>query len=361
MKYLFFDLEMAHSNNGGKICEFGYVVTNELFEIIEKNNFIINPDIKKREWDWYVLKNILTKSREDYEGGEKFDKYYPKIKLLIEEANYVFGHSLYNDVKVLNAELQNFSYKPLNFDFYDVKNIYKEYRSQKRDVSLEKISEEFEIKLEGNQHDALYDSMKAMLELEYMIKKLNLSIDELLELCPSSKYKSDNYGYTSYFPKEMATKKLSYKSYVKKVKINKEACSNNLYGKKFYISYVYTKNYVHQAKNLVKLISNLGGEVVLKVSESNVYIEKEVYNSDNNIVPDISKKILNEELQAGKKIEILKFEDLLLILNVSLNDINNKEFYYEKEEGKNIRKSNITNEKNMFTITIGELINMDNN
>ena len=38
-----------------------------------------------------------------------------------------------------------------------------------------------------------------------------------------------------------------------------------------------------------------------------------------------------------EKIEILKFEDLLLILNVSLDDINNKELYYEKEEGKNIR------------------------
>lgn len=358
MKYLFFDLEMAHSKNGGKICEFGYAVTNELFEIIEKDNFIINPDIKKREWDWFAVENILTRSIKDYEGGEKFDKYYPKIKLLIDEADYIFGHSLNNDVKVLNAELKNFNYDSITFDFYDVKNIYKDYKSEKRDVSLEGISKDFDIRLDGNAHDALYDSIKAMLELKYMINHLNFTIEELLELCPSSKYKCENYGYASYFQEKVVPKSAAYNSYVKKVKINKDASSNNLYGKKIYISYVYTKNYTHQAKNLVKLISDFGGEVVLKVSESNVYIEKEVYDCDNNIVPNVSKKILNKELQTGKKIEILKLEDLLIMLNVTIDDINNKQLYFENEKKHN-RKSNMSNDKNVFSVAIGELINME--
>ena len=35
LKYLFFDLEYANSKGGiNKICEFGYVITNENFDVI---------------------------------------------------------------------------------------------------------------------------------------------------------------------------------------------------------------------------------------------------------------------------------------------------------------------------------------
>ena len=38
MKYLFFDIECSNCfNNIGKMCEFGYVVTDENFKIITKN------------------------------------------------------------------------------------------------------------------------------------------------------------------------------------------------------------------------------------------------------------------------------------------------------------------------------------
>ena len=44
MKYLFFDIECANCFDGkGKICEFGYVQTDENFSIIEKESFKINP------------------------------------------------------------------------------------------------------------------------------------------------------------------------------------------------------------------------------------------------------------------------------------------------------------------------------
>ena len=44
MKYLFFDLEFASSKGDREhICEFGFVVTNEQFDILDRGNFIINP------------------------------------------------------------------------------------------------------------------------------------------------------------------------------------------------------------------------------------------------------------------------------------------------------------------------------
>ena len=59
-QYLFFDLEFANSQKESyKICEFGYVIVDEDFNIIKTDNFTINPDISRREWDWYVLRKIL--------------------------------------------------------------------------------------------------------------------------------------------------------------------------------------------------------------------------------------------------------------------------------------------------------------
>lgn len=68
MRILFFDLEYASCKNGCKICEFGYVITNEKFEIIERNNLIINPYISNDEWDWWALKHILTRTKKEYEN-----------------------------------------------------------------------------------------------------------------------------------------------------------------------------------------------------------------------------------------------------------------------------------------------------
>ena len=75
MRYLVFDLEYATSKGGvSKICEFGYVVTNEKFEIIEKGNFIIDPYINRNEWDYRVVRKILTRKIWEYEKSPRFDE-----------------------------------------------------------------------------------------------------------------------------------------------------------------------------------------------------------------------------------------------------------------------------------------------
>ena len=82
MQYLFFDLEKATSKKGGRICEFGYVIVDENFKIIEENNLIINPNISDDDWDNYVVENLLHKTIEEYESNPKFNHYYQKISNL---------------------------------------------------------------------------------------------------------------------------------------------------------------------------------------------------------------------------------------------------------------------------------------
>jgi hypothetical protein len=44
MKYLFFDIECSVvSKNAAKICAFGYCLTDEKFNILEKEDLLINP------------------------------------------------------------------------------------------------------------------------------------------------------------------------------------------------------------------------------------------------------------------------------------------------------------------------------
>ena len=55
MNILFYDLEFATSKDGmPKICEFGFVLTDEELNIIEKSNYIINPNIPRKDWDFPV-------------------------------------------------------------------------------------------------------------------------------------------------------------------------------------------------------------------------------------------------------------------------------------------------------------------
>ena len=42
MEYIFFDIECANCFNGdGKICSFGYVITDRFFNILEKEDIVL--------------------------------------------------------------------------------------------------------------------------------------------------------------------------------------------------------------------------------------------------------------------------------------------------------------------------------
>ena len=124
MKYLFFDLEFASSKHGSKICEFGYVITDEKFDVIKRNNLIIDPNIKGADWDYYVLKNILTRSRKEYETKENFEYHYEQINWIIKQADYIFGHTMDSDAKALDDDCKRYNLPSIDFIFYDINRLY---------------------------------------------------------------------------------------------------------------------------------------------------------------------------------------------------------------------------------------------
>ena len=70
MRFLFFDMEFANGQVPGSIYSFGYLVTDEEFEVLEEGtDILINPECTGNE---YVEQNILAYPKEEVEAAPAF-------------------------------------------------------------------------------------------------------------------------------------------------------------------------------------------------------------------------------------------------------------------------------------------------
>jgi hypothetical protein len=81
MKYLFFDIECANCFDGkAKICEFGYVLTDEKFNVLQEDTFQINPRSKFDKLGFKKRGIKLAYPYEYYYNQPDFKCFYEKIK-----------------------------------------------------------------------------------------------------------------------------------------------------------------------------------------------------------------------------------------------------------------------------------------
>ena len=343
MKYLFFDLEYATSKGGNiKICEFGYVLTNEKFEILNKSNFIIDPYINKRDWDWRVVKKILTRKVKEYESMPRFDEYYFDIKDLINSADYVIGHSLDGDAKALNDDCQIYKLNSINFDFYDIKKFYMEYKNTKNQISVNNIMKSFNIQGDERAHDAEADAYNTMLDLKAMLDSLELSLEDLITLCPNVKGRCENFIVSSleasrlkreermkemFSPigsntlKQWSEQKTLFHQFLDNVLPNKE-CEKTLSGIKFSMSINYEEIHCIQMFNIVQILCNLGAEYVLKASRADIFVKYDSYLEDGTLKECSKSKYVEEAISNGANIKVISFNDFLTMINISEEELN---------------------------------------
>ena len=210
MKILFFDLEKATEKYADKkqsiICEFGYVVTDENFSVIKQGNVLIDPKIDRKDWDWYVVKKVLTRKKSEYLGKPAFDSLYPEIKELILSADYVVGHTMGGDVKALNDECKRYDLPSIDFDFYDECIVFQRMMNSKNQRSVLNILHDLEVLPEGAEHDAESDAYNTMLGIKAMAEKCGVTLGELLMRYPEAKDGNRNYEVLSQ-KKQKASKK----------------------------------------------------------------------------------------------------------------------------------------------------------
>jgi len=329
VKYLFIDAEFATVKDGVyRICEFGYVVSTENFEIIERNNFIINPDISNAEWDWHVVRKILTRELSEYKKSSKFSKYYNKIKQLIIEADYVFGHAVLEDVKALNCECLRYNFPSIDFEFYDIEQIYKEYSNIRISKSLSKISAELGVEGEEIKHDAEADAVNTMLNLKAILNQLEFALKDLINLCPFSKRINFDYTITIFKkPFVPSNNKMGRNSTIKRYfskyldYITPNSATIKIFeGQKISISSHYEAKHMKQIFNIAQMICDRGGKYTSKASECNIFVSCETLeDAQSNRRSRL--RTVNNEINKGKEIKIISFEDFLELLEITEKEL----------------------------------------
>ncbi|MCQ2772688.1 MAG: hypothetical protein MJ238_05400 [Bacilli bacterium] len=191
MKYLFFDLECANTDGGGKICEFGYVVTDESFNIVEKDLIIINPGYDENG----VRERFVTEDRvieglsfafsfDTYRSAPEFPVFYDRIKnILIDKDLMIFGYAVRNDVRFLNYTLKRYGYDPFDYMAYDIAEYVKYDRDDEKSIGLGKAYTEYvgEKSDAGlTEHCSRDDSEFTMLVLKGLLAKQNMDLHSFL-------------------------------------------------------------------------------------------------------------------------------------------------------------------------------------
>ena len=342
MKFLFFDLEYATSKGGNiKICEFGYVVTDENFRILDRDNLIINPNIMREEWDWRVVRKILTRRISEYEANPEFDYYYDDILKLINEADYVFGHSLNGDARALNCDCQRYGLPSIDFKFYDIKEFYKQYNSSKNDTSVVNILNDLEIEGEEGEHDAEVDAVNTMYEFKAMLQRLEMTAQELIDICPSVVDYNENFvvqsleiarmikeenmekiitGEGSNLMKRNSKQSRTFLQFLDNVLPTTDE-EKILDGLKFSISINYEELHYRQMLNIVQMLCNKGATYVMKASLCDVFVTYKVLNEDGTERTCSKSKYVNKAVEEGANIKIVSFDEFVGMLGLTEQEL----------------------------------------
>lgn len=343
MKYLFFDCEFASCLKGKeKICEFGFVVTDEHFKVLARYNYIINPNIDDKEWDTYALKNILNRKKYEYIEAPLFPTFYERIINLIKNSDYIFGHSNEGDVHALECEFQRYGLRSINYDFYDIKEFYKLLKESSESISLENMIKELRLIGDDDYHDAEADSYNTMLVLKEILKRKQLTLSQLIEKCPNAKdfikdgeiysreqarlrfeasLESLKYGDYSDgtnrigFPKK-GSNRILFAAFCEHVEPTSKG-NDLLRGKKIAVSKNYESNHFKEMMNLVQLIYNESGVYTSKGSECDLYVSYESFKEDGTPSSCPREKSVDIEIRDGKSIEKIEFVEFLKILNLT--------------------------------------------
>lgn len=288
--YLFFDCECANCFDGeGKICSLGYVLTDDEFNIIEKEDVVINP---KCEFDWYILspknKCQLAYSKDYFRIQPDFAAYYKNIKKLFTTGNRkVFGFAVDGDVSFVNTACERAGVDYIQFAAMDLKPILEnEYKEKKK---LAEWCEFLKIDISGfKAHRSVDDAEMTMLCCKELCKKLECSGDELYEKLHSNVI---TWEYMLDVMEERRIKK-EFKAKIEKLLNKKNPFpSKNLFNKKqVEIDKAFLQN-PETAYNICKQVYDLGGMVVSKVTNNGFYV------MESNISSSLKQKLASKNIQ----------------------------------------------------------------
>lgn len=206
MKYLFFDVECANCfDSEHKICEIGYILTDENFNIIKRNDIPISPGNKRNRSDRFDItiykrdpKFQWAYDYDFYYEQPKFPHFYNDLKKLFEDEEVIaFGYAVDNDVRYLDSEFKRYKLNPFKYNVIDVAYFMQYYSERKEKLkglenSFKKFSHPGEfIKL--SPHLPRDDAYMAMRIMQSILRELNVTLNDILKEFPHFMYNSIEY------------------------------------------------------------------------------------------------------------------------------------------------------------------------
>lgn len=144
-EFLFFDTECANCFEGkGKICSFGYVLTDGRFNVLEKDDILINPSAPFDVKGFKMRGLTLAHSFDTFRKQKKFPYYYDKIRALITApGRVVVGHNTRSDASYLFADTERYGLPPINFEYVDTQELVSGKYGRTTKLHLEELFLDF--------------------------------------------------------------------------------------------------------------------------------------------------------------------------------------------------------------------------
>lgn len=271
--------------NVAKICAFGYVVTDERFNVLVREDVLLNPRGKFHLTDRKGGEGlVLPYEYEDFKKYPAFPSAYPKIKALLEHPEHVvLGHATMNDVKYLNLETARYKLPPLKFSYYDTQFFYMNTTGEfSRQCGLGTMAQELNV--EFTPHRAVDDAYATMRVCEALCKKENTDVLGIVKRYKiragktegGRTYFADSAGHRAYLAERervKAERSKAREKFYRFVNSNmpRRKKGGPLEGKTF----CFAKEIENDVANSVKLVGavfNAGGKYTSHPKDCNVYI-----------------------------------------------------------------------------------------
>lgn len=191
MNNLLFDIECC---DGYHICSFGYVIFDNNFKVVKKEDIIINPEKKFRLAGKDQEPRIhLAYEESTFKSAEIFIAYYKKIRDLLEH-HRLFAHSASSDIMYLNTACERYSLPVYDIEVFDTQKMFvKDFPGKKQ--GLENIVSELQIHLDEDvtYHKSCDDAEISMLVLKELVKRSETDLETYLKEHPYINRIFENY------------------------------------------------------------------------------------------------------------------------------------------------------------------------
>lgn len=344
MNYCFFDIECANCYGGkGKICSFGYVLTDEHFNVLEKKDIVINPRSSFNLGP--DLKLAYTKA--EFRQAAPFPDYYDEIGALLEYPEYVIlGYSIENDCNFLRSDCKRYNLPCFDFPFYDVQCMVMQMFDLQNMPSLQKALEFFGMHEDQEIHKSDDDAYMTMLAMKGACRHLGITAAELLERYPIAHGTLKDYeihsNYKDERERQRALRDAERQKAISEANRNRiRYNSPNFYafqrhlrrlgsqigegllsGERVTLSSGYEKNNYRQMLKITELITEAGGHYVQKASQCTLFVACEEIDGAGNLMPDKRRNVVENAIEEGSEARIILLPDLLAMLGITEEELN---------------------------------------